>query len=167
MEVEAIRSMTIEEIVEHLERISGALREGFDACGRVSKENPDNHIILVMMEGMQELCSIVASDLYATFGIGSGVAGGLGDGIAENGTRGKWRIIPEWVKRAKLCVYWRHAMQAAGVMDRAALETAFAAEYASRWRAEKECARLREKYGWRTAARRATCETGTGESKGR
>ena len=163
MEVEAIRSMTIEEIIEHLKRISGSLREGFDACGRVSKENPDNHIILVMMEGMQELCSIVASDIYATFGIGSGTAGGLGDGIAENGTRGKGWRMPEWVTRAKLVRYWRHAMQAAGVMDRAALETAFAAEYTSRWKAEKECARLREKL----TARRATREAGTCESKGR
>jgi len=56
-------------------------------------------------------------------------------------------IIPEWVTRAKLVRYWRHAMQVAGEMDRASLETAFAAEYTSRWKAEKECARLREKLG--------------------
>ncbi len=71
----------------------------------------------------------------------------IGDSGAENGTSGKGRIIPEWVTRAKLVRYWRHAMQAAGVMDRASLETAFAAEYTSRWKAEIEYARLREKRG--------------------
>ena len=81
----------------------------------------------------------------------------LGDGIAENGTRGaadagngtrgKGLRMPEWVTRAKLGVYWRHAMQVADGMDRADLENAFAAEYTSRWKAELECERLRVKGG--------------------
>ena len=143
MEVEAIRSMTIEEIIEQLERISGALREGFDECGRMIKEHPDNPIVLVAMEGLQKLCAVVASDIYATFGIDSGVAGCPGDNIAGNGTRGGDRLRPEWVKRAGLCRAWRHAMQVAGVMDRADLESAFAAEYTSRRKAEAEYERLR------------------------
>lgn len=82
----------------------------------------------------------------------------LGDGIAENGTRraadsgngtraGDGLRMPEWVTRAKLGVYWRHAMQVADGMDRADLENAFAAEYTSRWKAELECERLRVKGG--------------------
>ena len=92
----------------------------------------------------------------------------LGDGIAENRTRGAadaedgtrgagdagdgtrvgdGRRMPTWVTRAKLGVYWRHAMQVAGTMTRADLESAFACEYTSRWKAELECERLREKGG--------------------
>lgn len=67
---------------------------------------------------------------------------------AGNGTRaGDGRRMPEWVTRAKLGIYWRHAMQVADGMDRADLESAFAAEYTSRWKAELECDRLREKRG--------------------
>ena len=83
----------------------------------------------------------------------------FGDGIAENrtrgaadagdGTRGKGLRMPEWVTRAKLGVYWRHAMQVADGMDRADLESAFACEYTSRWKAELECERLRVKGGVR------------------
>lgn len=169
MDVEAIRGMTIEEIIEHLKRISGALREGFDACRRESRAYPDNPVVLVAMEGMQQLYSVVASDIYATFGIDSGVAGRPGDDIAghrtrgaadaENGTRGAAdagngtragdgravRQPPTWVRRAKLVRYWRFAMQVAGTMTRENLESAFAAEYTSRWRAELECERLRDR----------------------
>jgi len=73
---------------------------------------------------------------------------GLGDNIAENGTcAGDGRRMPEWVTRAKLVRYWRHAMQVAGTMTRADLESAFACEYTSRWKAELECDRLRKKGG--------------------
>lgn len=224
--MEAIRSMTIEEIIEHLKKISGALCDGYGECERMIKEHPGNHIVLGQMKGLQNVFAIMAGYLYDTFGIGPGVAGGLGDGIAENGTRGKgrrmpkwvtraklaeyWRCpvagankkdiealeaefasccalrlsertvamkidgpiieqaengtrgaadaangtragdgrrMPEWVTRAKLGVYWRHAMKVAGEMDRADLESAFAAEYTSRWKAELECARLLVKGG--------------------
>ena len=66
---------------------------------------------------------------------------------AGSGTRGKGLRMPEWVTRAKLVRYWRHAMQVADGMDRADLENAFAAEYTSRWKAELECERLRVKGG--------------------
>ena len=213
--MEAIRSMTIEEIIAHLKSISGAMRDGFNECGRMIKEHPDNQKVRVAMEGMQKLCASVAGYLYATFGIGSGVAGRPGDNIAGNGTRGKgrrpikwvsraklaeyWRCpplgaskkdiealeadfasccalrlseravamkpdgaiiehaengtrvngrrMPTWVRRAKLGVYWRHAMHVADGMTRADLESAFACEYTSRWKAELECVRLREKGG--------------------
>ena len=94
----------------------------------------------------------------------------LGDGIAENRTRGAadagngtrgaadagdgtragdGRRMPTWVRRAKLVVYWRYATQVAGTMTRADLESAFACEYTSRWKAELECERLRVKGGVR------------------
>ena len=84
----------------------------------------------------------------------------LGDGIADNRTRGAadsgngtragdGRRMPEWVRRAKLVVYWRYATQVAGTMTRADLESAFACEYTSRWKAELECERLRENGGVR------------------
>ena len=94
----------------------------------------------------------------------------LGDGIAENRTRGAANAgdgtrgaadagdgtragdgqrMPEWVTRAKLVVYWRYATQVAGTMTRADLESAFACEYTSRWKAELECERLRVKGGVR------------------
>ena len=141
--------MTIEEIIEHMKSISDALREGFDACGRLINENPNNRLVRVAMEGMQNLCASVALELYATFGIDSRVGGWLGrpgENIAGNRTRGAAdagngtragdgrtvRQMPKWVTRAKLDKYWRQAMQIADGLTRADLETAFAAEYTSR-----------------------------------
>lgn len=71
-----------------------------------------------------------------------------GDNIAGHRTRaGDGRRMPTLVRRARLVRYWCHAMHVAGTMTRADLESAFAAEYTSRWKAELECARLREKGG--------------------
>lgn len=126
MEVEAIRSMTIEEIIERLERLVSAMREGFDECGRMIKEHPDDQRVRVAMEGLQKLYASVAGYLYATFGIGSGVAGGLGDGIAGNRTRGKGRRPFKWVSRAKLAEYWRCPPLGVSKKDLEALERDFA-----------------------------------------
>lgn len=88
----------------------------------------------------------------------NGRIGRPGDNIAGHRTRGAadavdgkragdGRRMPTWVRRAKLVVYWRYATQVAGTMTRAGLESAFAAEYTSRWKAELECERLRVKGG--------------------
>lgn len=117
--MEAIRSMTIEEIIEHLKKISGAMREGFDECGRMIEEHPDDQRVRVAMEGLQKLCASVAGYLYDTFGIGPGVAGG--PAMVSPGRRPF-----KWVSRAKLAEYWRCPAAGVSKKDLEALEADFA-----------------------------------------
>ena len=86
---------------------------------------------------------------HRTRGAADAGNGTRGAADAGNGTRGNGPSMPTWVRRAKLVRYWRNAVQVAGTMTRADLESAFAAEYTSRWRAELECERLRVKGGVR------------------